>query len=77
MQLLSSKRNLVGVAFHLMDAVKNSLDVLYSYCKSQNWMGFDPFDGLSSKIFQFSFFKHSRSCRLFFLQLNKLMVPKK
>lgn len=55
-----------------MNSVKHSLDKLYSFCKTQDWIGYDPFDGLNSKIFNFSpILKNYKLCRLIFLQLNK------
>jgi len=56
----------------LIDTARNSLSRLNSYCKNHNWVGFDPFDGLNSRVFQACpFFKNHKLCRLVFLQLNK------
>lgn len=58
-----------------MDITKNSLNKLYSYCKDQNWIGYDPYDGLNSKIIKsFPFFKHHKLFRLIFLQMNKRSI---
>lgn len=44
---------------------------LYSYCESRDFAGYDPFDGLNSRLFQWSPLKYSRAGRLGFLQLIK------
>jgi rhamnogalacturonyl hydrolase YesR len=57
-----------------MNTVRNSLNKLYFFCRNHDWVGFDPFDGLNSKIFKL--IPHLRNnilFRLFFLQLNKKM----
>lgn len=54
-----------------MNIVKNSLNELYRYCKNQNWVGYDPFDGLNSRVFQSLPLRNHRLFRLIFLQLNK------
>jgi len=46
--------------------------MLYAYCKGKSWEGYDPFDGLNSKLFQaLPFFKKNKLIRLIFLHLNK------
>ena len=53
-------------------SVEKSLNKLLHYCNSQAWIGYDPFDGLNSQIFQaIPFLKKYRLFRLAFLQLNK------
>jgi len=55
-----------------MKLVKNSLNKLYYYYKDQNWVGYDPFDGLNSKLFRsLPCFRNQKLFRLAFLQLNK------
>jgi len=58
---------------------------LLRYCHSQNWTGYDPYDGLNSKIFQAFRFLHFKYPRLAFIQMMKrspinlrslLLVPK-
>jgi hypothetical protein len=51
--------------------VKNSYEKLKLYCESENFKGWDPYDGLNSKIFKLSPLKHSRFLRLFWIQLFK------
>ena len=50
-------------------------DILYSflklkqYCESEHFKGWDPYDGLNSKVFQaIPFLKHSALCRLVVIQ---------
>ena len=46
-------------------------DRLYSYCKAADFVGYDPFDGLNSRLFQFTPLKHFRAARLAWLQIIK------
>lgn len=42
---------------------------LKNYCESEDFKGWDPYDGLNSKVFQFlPFFKNSAVCRLIVIQ---------
>lgn len=57
-----------------MNAVRfeNSFQKLKSYCESENYKGWDPYDGLNSKVFQsISRFKSSRFFRLAWIQAFK------
>lgn len=65
--------------------VVSSLLKLKRYCEDENFEGWDPYDGLNSKIFQFSPFKHWDVARLAWIQGFKrspinfrklLLVPK-
>lgn len=47
-------------------------DELFSYCEKENFAGFDPFDGLNSRIFQVTPLKNFRPARLAWLQMVKL-----
>lgn len=49
----------------------NVYDELFAYCAAENFAGYDPFDGLNSRIFQASPLKYSRLARLAFLQMVK------
>jgi rhamnogalacturonyl hydrolase YesR len=51
--------------------VEKALPALYSYCKNENWVGYDPYDALNSKIFRTLPFKHHKHFRLLYLQFNK------
>jgi hypothetical protein len=44
---------------------------LYTYCESQDFAGYDPFDGLNSRLFQLTPLKRFRGTRLAWLQLIK------
>lgn len=63
----------------------DSITSLLTYCKNNNWAGYDPFDGLNSKIFALMPFHKNKLPRLFFIQFMKrfpinlrhaLLVPK-
>ena len=42
---------------------------LKDYCEAEGFKGWDPYDGLNSRIFQaLPFFKHSALCRLVMIQ---------
>ena len=65
--------------------ITESFSGLKSYCESENFKGWDPYDGLNSKLFQHTFLKNSRFSRLAWIQLFKkspinlrrlLLVPK-
>lgn len=62
-----------------------SITRLLDYCKKNDWAGFDPFDGLNSKIFALMPFHKNKLPRLVFIQFMKrfpinlrrvLLVPK-
>ena len=47
----------------------DSLKLLQSYCESEQFKGWDPYDGLNSKVFQaLPFLKNSALCRLAVIQ---------
>lgn len=49
--------------------INDSFLKLKSYCEMQDFSGWDPYDGLNSKVFQvLPFFKFSSFCRLFVIQ---------
>ncbi len=67
-----------------MDITKINSDLLESF-KKNDFKGYDPFDSLNSKLFQSSFFKNNKFCKLVFTQLGKksfinfrklLLIPK-
>ena len=58
---------------------------LLNYCKNNDWAGYDPFDGLNSKIFALMPFHKNKIPRLVFIQFMKrfpinlrpiILVPK-
>jgi hypothetical protein len=51
--------------------LKDIYGQLYSYCKTRDFAGVDPFDGLNSRLFQLTPLKHVASARLAWLQMVK------
>lgn len=72
--------------FHASDhRIQQSIAKLLDYCKDNDWAGFDPYDGLNSRVFRRTPFFQSKICRLFLTQFIKrfpinlrplLLVPK-
>jgi hypothetical protein len=48
--------------------LKTVLPKLLAYCRQNNWAGFDPFDGLNSRMFSAIPILQNRLCRLVFIQ---------
>ena len=44
---------------------------LWRWCRSEGFAGYDPFDGLNSRLFQATPFKRSRTARLVWTQFHK------
>ena len=44
---------------------------LWKYCRAQGFAGYDPYDGLNSRLFQSTPFKKSRVARLAWTQFHK------
>ena len=44
---------------------------LFAWCRRHDFAGYDPFDGLNSRLFQTSPLKNSRMARLLWTQLFK------
>ena len=55
----------------MIEDLQTIYDRLFAYCEAENFAGYDPFDGLNSRIFQASPLKYSRFARLAFLQMVK------
>lgn len=51
--------------------VKEQFTALQAYVEGQNYAGWDPYDGLNSKLFQATPLRHSRLARLAWIQLFK------
>lgn len=52
-----------------MDNFFDSFNLLRKFCESEDFKGWDPYDGLNSKVFQaIPFFKKSAICRLAMIQ---------
>ncbi|NLV20343.1 MAG: delta-aminolevulinic acid dehydratase [Bacteroidetes bacterium] len=69
----------------MQKSLKESLQSLKTYCESENFIGWDPYDGLNSKVFQATPLKISRLARLIWIQAFKkspvnfrslMLVPK-
>lgn len=70
----------------MKNKIIKSFQILKSFCENESFVGWDPYDGLNSKVFQtLPFIKHSALCRLVMIQGFKrcplnlrriLMVPK-
>ncbi len=52
-------------------SLRQSTERLLDYCRRNNWAGFDPFDGLNSRLFAALPFLHNRIGRLVFIQAMK------
>src|SRR6185312_2088758 len=52
-------------------ALEASYTKLYSWCRKNDFAGYDPFDGLNSRLFQSLPFKSSRTARLIWTQFFK------
>jgi len=53
------------------DSIERAFNDLFEWCRRREFSGFDPFDGLNSRVFQSTPFKHSRTARLIQTQLLK------
>lgn len=51
--------------------IEKSVEKLLLYCEKNNFKGWDPYDGLNSKVFQLTPLKYSRTARLIWIQLFK------
>lgn len=51
--------------------LRESILKLFDYCNQNNWAGYDPYDGLNSRIFSALPFLQNRICRLIFIQAMK------
>lgn len=68
-----------------LDMLKEAIIKLLDYCQKNNWAGYDPYDGLNSRLLKKLQFLQNRICRLIFIQGMKrspinlrpiLLVPK-
>jgi len=51
--------------------IERALDRLYRYCREHDWKGWDPYDGLNSRLFRALPFRKRRLFRLAWIQLFK------
>ena len=56
---------------NLEHLIRKSIMKLIDYCKKNNWAGFDPFDGLNSRVFAALPLVNTRIGRLLFIQAIK------
>ncbi len=54
-----------------VEKIERAYDLLFACCEADNFAGWDPFDGLSSRYFQATPLKYFAPARLVFLQLVK------
>jgi hypothetical protein len=52
-------------------SIEQAFDELFEWCRRREFSGYDPFDGLNSRVFQATPLKHSRTARLVTTQLVK------
>lgn len=55
----------------MRDRLESTYKKLYSWCRAQEFAGYDPFDGLNSRVFQALPFNNSRTVRLVWTQFFK------
>src|SRR5262245_16149706 len=48
-----------------------AIQSLLDYCRNSGWSGYDPYDGLNSRVFRHTPFFRSRLCRIAFTQAMK------
>lgn len=65
---MSVKNMLPLIDNPISETVQQSVSTLLNYCRNQHWQGYDPYDGLNSRVFQSSPFLHSRWPRLILTQ---------
>ena len=67
-------------------SIRGCIASLMAYCRKNDWAGYDPYDALNSRVFNFSPFAKSRVCRIAITQIVKrlpvnprplLLVPQK
>ena len=65
-----TKRRQAG-ALQMDVNLKTAHEQLWKYCRAEGLAGYDPFDGLNSRLFQATPFKDSRTARLAWIQFHK------
>ncbi len=53
------------------DSIEQAFNELFQWCRRREFSGYDPFDGLNSRLFQSTPLKHSRTARLIQTQAVK------
>jgi len=60
-----------GSESEIEQVIRKTIQDLLEYCRKNNWAGYDPYDGLNSRIFRALPFSNQRLPRLAFIQLMK------
>src|SRR6185436_7402589 len=60
-----------GIARCGLENVQTAALTLAAHCRSAGWAGWDPYDGLNSRLFQALPFFQNKLCRLAFIQFMK------
>lgn len=55
----------------MQTSIEQAFDQLLAWCRQHDFAGFDPFDGLNSRVFQSTPLRHSRTARLVWTQAFK------
>jgi hypothetical protein len=55
----------------IQDEIPSAYESLWQWCRAHDFAGYDPYDGLNSRLFQATSLKHSRIARLSWTQLFK------
>ena len=56
---------------HAVPHLNQALSELLDFCRQNDWTGYDPYDGLNSRVFQRSPVRHSKFVRFAFIQFLK------
>lgn len=56
---------------NIQHSLKTSINQLLNYCQKNDWAGYDPFDGLNSRLFKIMPFFKNKFSRLLFTQVMK------
>jgi len=55
-----------------VESVKAALEDLERYCQEQGFKGWDPYDGLNSRVFDYLPFSRTRALKLAWIQFFKI-----
>lgn len=67
----ASRSYILTVDSDTKQTIKDSIISLLDYCQKNDWAGFDPFDGLNSRVFTALPFLQNKLCKLIFIQSMK------
>jgi hypothetical protein len=60
-----------GAESEIERVIRKTVQDLMEYCRNKDWAGYDPYDGLNSRLFRALPFSNKRLPRLAFIQLMK------